>query len=52
MKTKQKTTAEIMREAFIRLGARPIIVDGCPAERGKARKPKATKQSGNGSRKA
>ncbi len=43
MKTKQKTTAEIVREAFIRLGARPIIVDGRPVEPAKGRKRKATK---------
>ena len=49
MKTKQKTTAEIMLAEAIRLGARPIIIDGEPVKPAKARRP--AKPSGNGARK-
>ena len=51
MKPKQKTTAEIMREAFIRLGGRSIIVDGRPVEPAKMRRPKTTNPGGNGAKK-
>ncbi len=49
MQVKQKTTAEIMREAFVRRGARPLIIDGHPVQTAKGRK--AVKPGGNGSKK-
>ncbi len=46
---KAKSTAEMFRESMIRLGGRPIIVDGRPVH---PAKPKKTEKSGgNGSKK-
>lgn len=49
MKTKQRSTAELFRKSMIRLGARPIIVDGQPVQPPKAKRP--AKPGGNGARK-
>lgn len=45
-----KSTAEIMREAAIRRGAVPLVIEGRPVKPAKAKRP--AKHAGNGARKA
>lgn len=49
MKTKQKSTAELFRESMMRMGARPIIIDGAPVKAAKTKRP--AKHGGNGAKK-